>query len=196
MRKKLRDVEIRRLLRNAEVLATTLNSAGGGVVQMCAPKVKRNAEALKFDVLIIDEASQATEHSVLIPLNLLKAEVRYQCLRIMHYKPLVEATCMGTGHVTAHHQHYEPLSERTACGFPLPACFRLCCCRLHACLMYAYLSHAYCGLQSRATNASVLIHLNLLKADMKPTPPPPSKTSPGRVSVSYTHLTLPTICSV
>lgn len=69
------------LERHVEVLATTLNSAGSNSLAhlMSARGMRRDnvcADALKFDVLIVDEASQATEPSALIPLNLLKSDMR------------------------------------------------------------------------------------------------------------------------
>jgi AAA domain len=71
--------KIRRILREVEVLATTLNSAGGDIANKLAPKGKKwQKERLKFDLLIVDEASQATEPSLLIPLSLLKRNVCLQ----------------------------------------------------------------------------------------------------------------------
>jgi hypothetical protein len=59
----------RKAMHHLEVLATTLNSAGGKDTEnLIFPK--------KFDVLIVDEATQATEPALLIPLSLLKSSVR------------------------------------------------------------------------------------------------------------------------
>ena len=60
-----------------EVLGSTLNSAGP-VATLIAPGKKSKqvaGDALKFDVLIVDEATQATEPSLMIPLCLLKRNV-------------------------------------------------------------------------------------------------------------------------
>jgi AAA domain len=64
-----------------EVLATTLSSAGGVDTERLLRMKRRST---KFDVLIVDEATQATEPSLLIPLSLLKRDVRLLCWVALH----------------------------------------------------------------------------------------------------------------
>lgn len=65
------------LMHGAEIVASTLNSAATvGVLLSGKNGTKKLSEAVKFDVLIVDEATQATEPSLMIPLCLLKLDVR------------------------------------------------------------------------------------------------------------------------
>ncbi|XP_031505640.1 uncharacterized protein LOC116267851 isoform X2 [Nymphaea colorata] len=66
------------IIREAEILVTTLSGCGGDIYAVCSESISSNrfgrpSEEFLFDVVVIDEAAQALEPATLIPLQLLKS---------------------------------------------------------------------------------------------------------------------------
>ncbi|XP_056167115.1 uncharacterized protein LOC115681659 isoform X3 [Syzygium oleosum] len=66
------------MLREAEIIVTTLSGSGGDLYEVCSesmsnPKFGSPSENALFDAVVIDEAAQALEPATLIPLQLLKS---------------------------------------------------------------------------------------------------------------------------
>ncbi|KAL3511525.1 hypothetical protein ACH5RR_024242 [Cinchona calisaya] len=69
----------RAILKEAEVVVTTLSGCGGDLYGVCAEsisshKFSSSSESTLFDAVVIDEAAQALEPATLIPLQLLKSK--------------------------------------------------------------------------------------------------------------------------
>lgn len=77
---KARKQKLRRaILKEAEVVVTTLSGCGGDLYGVCAEsisshKFSSSTESTLFDAVVVDEAAQALEPATLIPLQLLKSK--------------------------------------------------------------------------------------------------------------------------
>ncbi|KAL6996089.1 hypothetical protein U1Q18_006226 [Sarracenia purpurea var. burkii] len=88
LKKKLR----RSILREAEIVVTTLSGCGGDLYAVCSEsisshKFSNSSEHVLFDAVVIDEAAQALEPATLIPLQLLKSK-RTKCIMVGDPKQL------------------------------------------------------------------------------------------------------------
>ncbi|XP_068638867.1 helicase SEN1 isoform X1 [Aristolochia californica] len=77
-RKNLKHKLRKSILREAEIVVTTLSGSGGDVYGVCSESISGSrfgcpVEDSLFDAIIIDEAAQALEPATLIPLQLLKS---------------------------------------------------------------------------------------------------------------------------
>ncbi|KAK6911188.1 DNA2/NAM7 helicase-like, C-terminal [Dillenia turbinata] len=91
-RRALRHKLRRSILKEAEIVVTTLSGCGGGLYEVCSESVSSNkfcgsSENTLFDAVVIDEAAQALEPATLIPLQLLKSN-KTKCIMVGDPKQL------------------------------------------------------------------------------------------------------------